>query len=176
MEILNILDLYALVGEPDKALERLKLSHAVIAELAYENFIPQTAITELFVHLVAGAEDHELERMAEIIESGILSAKPYLREIGSYKVVKGLWMLRRQAWREAENFLDGGLEILDRSSFVPMRLFALQRIIHYCDMFPSQKELQQKYIAIYEEEQERIGLNKLSGSLEAALRTELNRP
>lgn len=175
MEILNILDLYTLAGEPDQALERLKLSHTVIAEPDYEYFIPQTAITEMFVYLVAGAEEHELEKMAESIEVGILSTKPFLREIGSYKVVKGMWMLRRQAWREAENLLDEGLQVLDRSGFVPMRLYALHRIIHFSGMFPPKTQLQQKYAERFEEEQERIGLNKWLGSLEATILNELNR-
>jgi DNA-binding winged helix-turn-helix (wHTH) protein len=175
MEILNILGLYTLAGKPDKALERLKVSHTVIAEPNYEYFITQTAIAEMFVHLVAGAEEHELEKMAEAIEAEILSTKPFLREIGNYKVIKGLWMLRRQAWHEAENLLDEGLQVLNRSGFVPMRLYALHQIIHYCGMFPPKKQLQQKYIDIFEEEQERIGLKKLSGLLEATMLSELNR-
>lgn len=175
MEILNILDLYTLAGEPDKALERLKVSHAVMTEPDYENFIPQMAITEMFVHLVAGAEEHELEKMAEAIEAGILFTKPFLREMGSYKVVKGLWVLRRQAWREAENLLDEGLQVLGMSGFVPLRLHALHRITHYCALFPPVKELQQKYTDIFEEDQERIGLKMLLGSLEATMLNELNR-
>lgn len=175
MEILNILDLYILAGEPDQALERLKVSYTVIAELNYVNFIPQTAITEMFAHLVAGETDHELENMANAIENEMLSAKPFLREIGSYKVVKGLWMLRRLMWREAENLLDEGLQVLERSGFVPLRLGALVRIHHYCNMFPPKKELQQKYTDIFEEEQGRIGLQNLLGTLESTILNELNR-
>lgn len=176
MEILNILDGYALAGKPELALERLKVSYAVIAEPDYESFIPHTAISELFVHLVAGTDDRELERMAEAIETGILTAKPYLRELGSYKVVKGLWLLRRRAWREAEKLLDEGLQVLDRSGFVPMRLYALHRITHYCRLFPpGGPSLQQKYTDLFEEEQERIGLTKLLGQLEATMLKELNR-
>lgn len=176
VEILNILDLYALAGEPDKALERLKISHIAIAEPGYENFIPHTAIAEMFVHLVAGTKDRELEKMSEAIEAGMLSAKPFLREIGSFKVVKGLWAIRRQAWREAENLLDEGLQVFDRSGFMPLKLGALYRIIHYCGMFPPEKTRLRKYIAIFEEEQERIGLDKLLGALEATIMNELNRP
>jgi len=176
MEILNILELYAQAGKPEQALERLKVSYAVIAEPKYESFIPQTAITEMFVHLVAGTADHELQEMAEAIEDGILSSKPYLREVGSYKVVKGLWMLRRQAWREAEHLIDEGLEVLDRSGFVPMRLIALNRTLFFCGLFPPNNELQRKYKELYEDEQDRIGLRKLLGDLEAAIRSELERP
>ncbi|UHA74661.1 winged helix-turn-helix domain-containing protein [Paenibacillus sp. 481] len=175
MEILNILDLYTMAGKPDAALERLMMSHSVITDPIYENFRPQTAITEMFVNLVVGAEENELRKMAETIEVDILPSKPFLREVGSYKVVKGLWMLQRQEWREAEKLLDEGLHILDKSGFVPIRLFALIRIHYYCGLFPPKKELQQKYIDKYAEVQEQIGFNKLSGPLEATLQNVLNR-
>ncbi|MNV96406.1 hypothetical protein D3C71_1914110 [compost metagenome] len=84
-------------------------------------------------------------------------------------------MLRRQAWHEAENLLDEGLQVLDRSGFVPMRLYALHRIVHYCSMFPPKKKLQQKYTDIFEEEQERIGLKRLLEPLESVILKELGR-
>ncbi|WP_152395967.1 winged helix-turn-helix domain-containing protein [Paenibacillus guangzhouensis] len=176
MEILNILELFTLAGEVDRALERINVSHAVIAELGYANFVPQTAITEMFVHLIAGTEDGELTKMAEVIEGEILTAKPFLREIGSYRVVKGLWMLRCQAWREAEMLIDEGLEVLERSGFVPMRLYALNRIRFICSSIPTRPSLQQKYADLYEEAQERIGLHALLAPLETLILGEIKRP
>ncbi|QJD84599.1 winged helix-turn-helix domain-containing protein [Cohnella herbarum] len=175
MEILNILDLCALAGQPDKALERLKISHIAIADPDYENFIPHIAIAEMFVHLVAGAKEHELEKMAGAIEAEMLCAKPFLREIGSFKVVMGLWAVRRQAWREAEKLLDEGLQVLDKSGFVPLKLGALYRIIHYLDMVSLEKKRLRKYITLFEEERLRIGFDKLSAALEATIMNELYR-
>lgn len=168
LEILNILDLYVLAGEPHKALERLKLTHKVIAEPDFVDFIPATSITEMFVHIVAGTADEELEQMAEGIAE-LLLAKPFLREIGSYHVVKGLWYLRRKAWKEAERLLDEGLQVLDRSGFVPMRLCALHRIVCYCNNVPGKDSLRRKYIRILEEEMEELGLNRLLQPLETTL-------
>lgn len=174
-EILNILDLYALAGTPEKAIERLKLSYRVLTDPEYENFIPQTKITELFVHLVAGSEEKMLQSMADEIEGKILPAKPFLRENGNYKVVKGLWMLRREAWHDAEKLLDEGLQVLESSGFVPMHLYALYHINHFCELFPPKGRIREKYASLYNEELERLGLKKLIPQMDALVPNELNR-
>ncbi|ASA19455.1 winged helix-turn-helix domain-containing protein [Paenibacillus donghaensis] len=168
LKILNILDLYALAGEPDKALERLKLTYKVIAGPGYENFIPVTAISELFVHLIAGTADEQLEQLARRID-GLLLAQPFLREIGSYHAVKGMWHVRRGAWKEAEELLDEGLQVLEMSGFVPMQLYALHRIVHYCNSVPCKEALRRKYKGLLEEALERVGLNRLLQPLEERL-------
>ncbi|MFD2875523.1 hypothetical protein ACFTAO_05330 [Paenibacillus rhizoplanae] len=48
----------------------------MIAGPGFENFIPVTVITELFIHLAAGAGDEDLERMDEAV-SRILQDKPF---------------------------------------------------------------------------------------------------
>lgn len=168
LEILTILDLYTLAGRPDKALERLKRSYQVISELNYENFVPVMVITELFIRLVAGAGDEELERLDHKV-SGILKAKPFLREIGSYKVVKGLWKLGREQWGEGQKLIDEGLQVLDMSGFVPLRFYSVYRIYHFCRMFPVSRSLQHKYERMYSAELEASGLARLEQPLENML-------
>ncbi|WP_178023983.1 winged helix-turn-helix domain-containing protein [uncultured Paenibacillus sp.] len=175
MEILTILDIYTLAGEPAKALERLKLSYRVIAELKYDNFVPQTAIAELLAHLVTGSPEHQLGKLAHAIEDGLLTEKPFLREIGGYKVVKGLWLLRREEEAEAVKLMDEGLSVLERSGFVPLRLFSLYRIVYCFAMFPPSLALHRKYKELFDMELARIGLDRLSGALEAVIRGELER-
>ncbi|GGG00249.1 hypothetical protein GCM10010912_51430 [Paenibacillus albidus] len=174
MKILNILDVYALAGQVDKALERLQLTYTIIAEPDYENFVPSVAITEMFLHLVKGTEDSEIALIAEKIEDECLTTKPFLREIGSYKVVKGLWELRGGEGREAEKLLDEGLHVLDRSGFIPLRMYSLLRIRYFSHLFPKDGALLKKYRVLYEKEQERFGFRKLIGPLEAMMRKTLN--
>jgi DNA-binding winged helix-turn-helix (wHTH) protein len=168
MQTLNILDLYTLAGQPEKTLERLKLTHDVIKEPGYENFIPVTAISEMLLHLWIGTEDHEIERMAKDIEV-LLQEKPYLREIGSYKTIRGLWFLRRKSWREAEQLLDEALQVLEMSGFVPMRIHALYRIVQYCNEFPPKPALHQKYVGLFEREKEAREFHRLEQSMETVL-------
>ncbi|MBW4839909.1 MAG: winged helix-turn-helix domain-containing protein [Paenibacillaceae bacterium] len=173
MEILTILDIYTLAGEPMKALERLRFSYRVIAELNYDSFIPQTAISELLAHLVAGSPERKIEKLAHAIEDGMLTEMPFLREIGSYKVVKGLWLQRRGDGTEAEKLLDEGLSVLERSGFVPLRLLSLYRIVHYFIMFPPPLALHRKYKELFDMELDRIGASRLSDALETVIRGEL---
>ncbi|NGM82722.1 winged helix-turn-helix transcriptional regulator [Paenibacillus sp. 7124] len=170
LEILNILDLYALTGAPEKALERLKLTRRVIAEPGYENFETPVSTAEMFVHLMKGTPDGEMQRMAEAIE-GLLKTKPFLREIGCYTIIKGLWMLRKNERRMGESLLDEGLRVLDLSGFVPIRLFGLYHIAHFCRQFAFKGEeaVLRKYEALFAEEQERCGLPGLMGRIEEAL-------
>lgn len=168
MEILNILDLYTLAGQPEKALERLKLTYEVIKEPGYESFIPITATSEMLVHLWMGTEDHVIERMATDIEA-LLLEKPYLREIGSYKVARGLWFLRLKSWREAEQLLDEALQVLEMSGFVPMRIYGLYRIVHFCNEFPPKLALYRKYVELFEREKEERGFHRLEQSLDTVL-------
>lgn len=168
LEILTILDLFILAGQPERAIERLKRSYQVIAEPGYENFVPVTMIVELMVHLVAGTAETELQRMDEAI-SKVLRDKPFLREIGSYKVVKGLWHIRNKQWREAEKLLDEGLQVLEMTGFVPLPFYALYRIHHFCRMFPPPQGLQLKYDTQFTDKLEELGINRLSQPLEDKL-------
>lgn len=173
LEILTILDLFSLAGQPERAIERLKRSYQVIAESGYENFVPVTMIAELLVHVVAGTAEMELQRMDEAIGK-VLQKKPFLREIGSYKCVKGLWHLRNKQWREAEKLLDEGLQVLEMTGFVPLPFYALYRIHHFCRMFPAPLGLQHKYDSQFTDKLEELGINRLYQPLEDKLQQLLN--
>jgi DNA-binding winged helix-turn-helix (wHTH) protein len=175
LEILTMLDLYTLAGQPEKALERLKRSYQVITGPGYENFVPMTVITELFIHLVAGAGDEQLERLDEAV-GRILRDKPFLREIGGYKVVKGLWKLRRAQWVEGEKLINEGLQVLDMSGFVPLRLYALYRVYHFCRMFLAGSALYRKYESLFAAELEAYNLVRLEQPLEEMLLQLLEAP
>ncbi len=172
--ILNILQLYALAGEPYKAIERLKVTYEVIAAPEYIEFVPFTAISELAVHILAGAPDKQLQELEEKVDR-ILAAQPYLREIGQYHVVKGLRRLRMKFPQEAENWFDEGLQVLEMTGFVPLRFHALQQIVHYCALFPNPKLLN-KYTKLLEAEQERLGIAWMLQPLESLLRKTLLAP
>lgn len=92
-----------------------------------------------------------------------------MREIGSYKVTRGLWFLRRKSWREAEQLLDEALQVLEMSGFVPIRIYALYRIVHFCKQFPPKPALYRKYVDIFEREKEERGFHRLEQSLDTVL-------
>ncbi|MFF2019233.1 winged helix-turn-helix domain-containing protein [Paenibacillus sp. NPDC058177] len=169
LKILNILDLYAVVGKTDKALERLKLTYTVIQEPEYENFELPVAISEMFVHLAAGTPDVQVAAMLGDIEER-LRARPFLRERGSYNITKGLWKLRQKNWRDGEALLDEGLQILETSEFVPLFLQGLHRIVNCGVIFSFPQALQDKYRKMFEAEQVARGLDRWLRPLEAIIR------
>lgn len=117
LDILTILDLFILAGEPERALDRLVRSYQVISETEYENFVPVTMITELFAQLAAGAGNEVLMQIDQAIVKA-LQEKPFLRETGSYNIVKGsgscgiisllkqkrCWMKGLMCWNGRDSF------------------------------------------------------------------------
>ncbi|WP_042203938.1 winged helix-turn-helix domain-containing protein [Paenibacillus camerounensis] len=168
LDILTILDLFILAGEPERALDRLVRSYQVISEPEYENFVPVTMITELFAQLAAGAGNEVLMQMDEAIVKA-LQEKPFLRETGSYNIVKGLWQLRNNQPAEAEALLDEGLDVLERSGFVPLRLYGFYRICHYCRLYLPSHPLHRKYERRFAAVMEDIGLDRYEQRLEELL-------
>lgn len=168
LDILTILDLFILSGVPERALARLPGSYQAISERGYENFVPVTMITELFAHLAAGSGNDLLTRLDEAVVQ-ILQEKPFLRETGGYKIVKGLWQLRENQMAEAERLLDEGLEVLERSGFVPLSLYGFYRIYHYCRLYLPPHPLHRKYERRFIEAMEESGLSRYEQPLEKLL-------
>lgn len=175
LEILLGLNFLALAGKPDEAIQRLVKSNKVIADPDYENFIPNVRILELFVHLVAETDEQVLNQMEQQIEI-VLQAKPFLREIGSYKVVQGLRKLQRGQWREADACIEEGLQVLDMSGFIPLRLYELYRIYYFTKQCGHSEGLVQKYECLYNHELEKLGNKKYGWALEKLLNQLLTAP
>lgn len=173
LDILTILDLFILSGTPEQALERLPESYQAISERGYENFVPVTMITELFAHLAAGSGNDVLMRLDEAVVQ-ILREKPFLRETGGYKIVKGLWHLRENQMAEAGQLLDEGLEVLERSGFVPLSLYGFYRIYHYSRLYLPPHPLHRKYERRFIEVMEESGLIRYEQPLEKLLMRVMN--
>ncbi len=173
LEILNIVDLYILDGYLEKAMERLRQTEQYIAEQPdYSTFLPYAIITLMFAHLAAESGDAVIEQLAARLETSILVERPYLREMGGFRVVTGLWRLRQHKYQEAERYLDEGLAILEKSGFVPLQLHALHRIVHYVDRVGDEK-LRSKYKGLYQAFFEQFLGNGLLQTLETAMQQAL---
>lgn len=175
MEILNILDLFVITGRVNEALNRLQLTWQTLADPKLEPFVAASKISELFVLLAAGRPFPILDKKVECIEL-LLQQKPYLREIGSFQVMKGLLNVQTGKWEKGEALLDEGLEVLEASGFVPLRLMSLGRLTWFLEQLPSSKadpvfRLQRKYAALMEEQKERFGLDGLALLMDKQLAT-----
>lgn len=166
MEILNIVDLYALAEKKEDALKRLALSYSYCKQPEMSNFFLSTAITEMYVHLLyEHSNELRLSQLAEEIEH-LLLEKPYLRETGSFQVIKGLSLFKQKQWETGELLVDKGLQIMELSGFVPLYYFALYRVYHYIIRFPIKDSLQHKYMGLYEAAKHKRDYNTLLPQLE----------
>lgn len=166
LEILNIVDLYALTGKIDEALTQLELTYRYCEQPEMSNFFLSTAITEMYVRLLRKhSDEYRLSQLREQIEQ-ILLEKPFLRETGSFQVIKGLSLFKQQEWGEGELLVDKGLHIMELSGFVPLYYFALYRVYNYMLRFPIKKGLQKKYTELYEAAKQKKDYLSLFSQLE----------
>lgn len=166
LEILNVLEPFAAAGRAEEALERLKLTREAIKEPGYENFETPVANAELYVHLMTDTPEAEMRRLIQRVET-MIQGKPFLRDIGSCNLSKGLWKLKKNEHLAGEALIDEGLSVLELSGFVPMKLFALYRVRYFCRKydFKGREGVTRKYESLFQEEQARCGLPGLKADI-----------
>ncbi|GIO36616.1 hypothetical protein J41TS12_14770 [Paenibacillus antibioticophila] len=164
MEILNILELYADAGKPEKAIERFDHTGRIVEQDRLTGFVMPVALMEMYVHLVAENWE-EADQTAARLER-LLEKEPYIREIGRFRVFKGLRLLTKGKEREAEESLDEGLEILGMSQHLSLYLAAIKQInlfLRRCDPGDS---LVLKYAHLFESVQKEFHLSTLRPAME----------
>lgn len=164
MEILNILELYADAGKPKKAIERFDHTGRVVEQDGLTGFVMPVALMEMYVHLVAGSWE-EADQTAARLER-LLEKEPYIREIGRFRVFKGLRLLTKGQEREAEESLDEGLEILSMSQHLPLYLGAIKQINLFLRRCDPENSLARKYASLFESVQKEFHLSTFRPAME----------
>jgi len=147
MTILNILEVYANAGRPLEAIARFEHTRTTVRDDKLSGFVMPVAIMEMYVHLLAG-ELTEVERKATELED-MLQETPYLREIGRFQIVKGLWLLTIGEREEAMVMLDEGIDVLSMALNVPLLLISVSQIVLYLKRHVSDVALLGKYEAAF---------------------------
>lgn len=148
MEILNILEIYGDAGQPQKAIERFDHTRRVVEHDGLAGFVMPVALMEMYVHLVAGNWSEVDQTSAEL--ERLLDKEPYIREIGRFRVLKGLRLLAEGREREAERLLDEGLEVLGMSLHMPLYLSAIHQINLFLRRHVPGSLLVRKYASLFE--------------------------
>lgn len=132
--ILNIIDLYADTGQFERAEERLSVAREVVDRDGLTGFPAAVATAEFYVRVAKG--DLSAERsMGELEE--MLRDAPYLREIGRYRLVRAMFLLRSGKPKEASQAFDAGLLVVRQSQNVPLLLVSLKQLRYCLDLEPS---------------------------------------
>ncbi|WP_081752131.1 winged helix-turn-helix domain-containing protein [Paenibacillus sp. 1-18] len=148
LRILNILEAYVENGQPERAQEGLPLAFAVMERDDLDKFVMPVALMEMYMHLVA----NHMEKAAELSDrlEGMLSKAPYLRELGRYRLMRGLMLLRTGDVENAERLMDEGLDTLDMAKQELLKIKAVCQIRGFLKLCGTYPMLEEKYAARYE--------------------------
>ncbi|MNW58493.1 hypothetical protein D3C74_363620 [compost metagenome] len=149
LRILNIIELYAEVGQYERARMQLEETYRLIETDELKNFRLPVTLAALYVELWGGSGEAVEAQMA-VLRAGLKDA-PYLREIGRFQVMEGLWLLRQGRVREAELRMDDGLDVLKMSLNVPLYLNAAYQILLFMEQHRIEGRLRRKYRQVYAE-------------------------
>ncbi|MGG4552869.1 winged helix-turn-helix domain-containing protein [Paenibacillus humicus] len=167
MRILNILEVYADAGLEVEAMKRFAETRKTVETDGLSGFVMPVAIMEIYVYVLAG-ELEEADKVAERL-ARLLEDMPYLREIGRFRIVQGLLDLARGRGKEAEQKFDEGLDVLEMSLNVPLRIISLCQILRYIDRKHPGLDMQHKYASLYDSLDEELGLSKYKQEMEAVI-------
>ncbi|MEN1988929.1 winged helix-turn-helix domain-containing protein [Paenibacillus hubeiensis] len=149
LRILNIVEVYAETGRYGRARSQLVETYEVMERDGLVNFRLPVALARLYVELWGGSEDAVEPLIASLRAS--LKEAPYLREVGRFQVMEGLWLLRQGRLREAEPRLDDGLDVLKMSLNAPLVLNSASQILLFMDHHHIEGRLRRKYKIVSEE-------------------------
>ncbi|WJM08108.1 winged helix-turn-helix domain-containing protein [Paenibacillus sp. PK1-4R] len=149
LRILNIVEVYVEVGQYQRAKTQLEETYRVIETDELKNFRLPVALAALYVELWGGSGE-AIEAQMAVLRAGLKDA-PYLREIGRFQVMEGLWLLRQGRVREAELRMDDGLDVLKMSLNAPLYLNAAYQILLFLGHHRIEGRLRSKYRQVYAE-------------------------
>ncbi|WP_433582293.1 winged helix-turn-helix domain-containing protein [Paenibacillus amylolyticus] len=149
LRILNIVEVYVEAGQYQRAKEQLEETYRVIETDELKNFRLPVALAALYVELWGGSGE-AIEAQMAVLRAGLKDA-PYLREIGRFQVMEGLWLLRQGRVREAELRMDDGLDVLKMSLNAPLYLNAAYQILLFLGHHRIEGRLRSKYRQVYAE-------------------------
>ncbi len=167
MEVLNILEVYAEAGQPEKAIERFEHTRRVVEHDRLTGFVMPVALMEMYVHLAAG-NWNEADRTSARLER-LLEKEPYIREIGRFHVLRGLRLLSEGREREAEKSLDEGLNVLRMSQHMPLYLGAINQIHLFLRRSCPESSLVRKYACLFESVEKEFHLLTLRPAMERSI-------
>ncbi|MFC9710886.1 winged helix-turn-helix domain-containing protein [Paenibacillus sp. NPDC056933] len=172
LRILNIVEVYAEVGQYERAKLQLLETYEIMESDKLINFKIPVKLSELYVELWGGSGEAVEDQMA-VLRSGLRDA-PYLREIGRFQVMEGLWLLRQGRTREAEPRMDDGLDVLKMTLNAPLYLNSAYQILLFMAHHRIEGRLQRKYRQLYAEISKNYGVPAYGQRIVSEIRTFLS--
>ncbi|WDF51839.1 winged helix-turn-helix domain-containing protein [Paenibacillus sp. KACC 21273] len=153
MKILNIVDLYIETEQWERAWKQLEETYCIVKDQKMESFELAVQLVKVLLSIVdVNTSDLYIETEMNLLNH-MLNHKPYLREVGRYECIKGIWMLLRQSdqFYEGTIAIDQGLEILYVSNHLELYIGSLRQISHLLSKHLPEHSVTQKYNRAYEQ-------------------------
>ncbi|WP_312114822.1 winged helix-turn-helix domain-containing protein [Brevibacillus reuszeri] len=140
---INAIALYAQAGEWELARQQITKAKQIVDKLHSESF---TLFLQAEQTVLAILSD-QVEEAEELIRrsSEILQTIPMQRELGSFTVMQGICLYRRNEFAKARRLLDEGIEVIRATHFVPHLIYAVHNILLFFQFFDCDQEWKNKY-------------------------------
>ncbi|WP_167577788.1 winged helix-turn-helix domain-containing protein [Ammoniphilus sp. YIM 78166] len=154
----NLVSWYWDVGLPIDAKQQLERSEQWILGDKVEALYPVLHNLKLLGLLFYDHPTYE-QGLAAIAEVETLLQKyPYLREKGTFLMIKGMWLVQQAQPLEGVAAIDQGIELLQHSRFVPHLLTSLSRVVRQFERVGVHPLYAAKYKKLWEEQQTKYDL------------------
>lgn len=167
--ILDCLNAYMLTGRLEEAFARLEITYQTVKEKGAERgFLLPVMLTEsalLFTAGRYGEMEPLLKRMGEH-----LADWPYLREMGAYRVICGVWGLHKGNRAQGKALIAEGIAILRQSKFMPQLLMYVNRLLYFFKHCLDEPDLEREYKDLWTELSEQYQLEEVAEKTRAILR------
>ncbi|WP_289142784.1 winged helix-turn-helix domain-containing protein [uncultured Brevibacillus sp.] len=144
----NAIALYARAGEWELARQQVSKARKIVESLNSQGFILFLQAEETILAILSD----QIEEAEEIIRRSkeILLTVPMQRELGSFTLMQGICMYRREQYAKARRLIDEGIEVIRATQFVPHLIYAINNILLFFQIFDCDQEWEHKYQKIWD--------------------------
>ncbi|WP_103107801.1 winged helix-turn-helix domain-containing protein [Brevibacillus reuszeri] len=159
----NAIALYARAGEWELARQQVSKARIIVEGLNSQGFTLFLQAEETILAILSD----QLEEAEEIIRRSkeILLTVPMQRELGSFTLMQGICMYRREQYAKARRLIDEGIEVIRATQFVPHLIYAINNILLFFQIFDCDPEWENKYQKIWDALSEEYQFDYLKKSI-----------
>lgn len=171
IENYNLVTFYLDTEQVNRAKSKMKEVHEWVEKEGHTSLIPFVHVLDLQILLHQQKLD-EMKKQMDQLES-IFKQYPYMREKGTFYVLKGFWFLMLDNKKEAVKWIDEGIQTLEKTKFVPHKLHAIHKLVYYLRKFQLDPTLMEKFTTIWNDQLAAYQLRELEPKIEQLLRAHL---
>ncbi|MBA4494727.1 winged helix-turn-helix domain-containing protein [Paenactinomyces guangxiensis] len=149
VEIHTVIEIMLDAGEISEALSRFDSIHKTVKQYGLSDFVILVALTECRGLMLAGEWEKAEKQLRQIKEK--LTKTPYLRELGYYHLLKGIFSIYSGKTEEGKWLIDQGWDIMQETHMAANMLLFLHHILFQSARLINIAEIETKYHKIWDQ-------------------------